>query len=371
MTLLRQSVQKRRAAAHPTPLRVLAWPAENPSNPYIDLLYHAMRREGVEVVAFRPWRVLTDRFDVWHLHWPDDLVSRPGWIRSAVRGALALLLIRLARLRGTRLAWTAHNLRSHARRHPRLEDWFGRALSRELDGVIALTKTGREAVRKRYPALDSRPMFVVPHGHYRAAYTQGISRSDARRRLGLAEDATVLVSIGRVRGYKNLPALVRAFRAVAEPSWVLLIAGDVSAQDDGAMDEVVTAAAGDARVRLIPRYLAPEDVSVCLRAANLSVLPYRRILNSGSALLALSMDVPVLVPAKGAMIDLQEQAGVEWVRTYAGDLTPNELSRSIDWAQSVARKHCSGIDALEWPAIARATLEAFRQLEDGSRARER
>ena len=62
-----------------------------------------------------------------------------------------------------------------------------------------------------------------------------------------------------------------------------------------------------------------------LPATDLVVLPYRDILNSGSAVLALSFDRPVLVPRRGSLGDLQNHVGRQWVRTYEGDIGAAEL----------------------------------------------
>jgi beta-1,4-mannosyltransferase len=88
------------------------------------------------------------------------------------------------------------------------------------------------------------------------------------------------------------------------------------------------------------------------------VLPFRDITNSCTALLALSFDRPVLVPALGAMAELQALVGDEWVRTYDDELTPDLLARALDWAvrrpPGVPR-----LDALDWPEIARRTLSVY------------
>ncbi len=123
-------------------------------------------------------------------------------------------------------------------------------------------------------------------------------------------------------------------------------------------DEVREAAGGDPRVRLALGHVPDQDVQHYLRAADLVVLPFRDITNSASALLALSFDRPVLVPARGAMGELQALAGADWVSTYDGDLTPEMLVAALDWAL----RRPSGaprLEALEWPEIARQTLSAY------------
>jgi glycosyltransferase involved in cell wall biosynthesis len=112
-------------------------------------------------------------------------------------------------------------------------------------------------------------------------------------------------------------------------------------------------------VRLALEHVPDDDIQRYLRAADLVVLPFRDITNSGSALLALSFDRPVLVPALGAMGELQALAGADWVRTYDEDLTPDLLARALDWA--VRRPPgAPRLDALEWPEIARQTLSVYR-----------
>src|SRR3954466_14166822 len=102
------------------PLDVLAWPAFRPENPSQPLLYRELERLGVAVSEFSPLRLLTSPPAILHLHWPEMVVNVPGLPRAAVRGAALLLLAALARLRGTKIVWTVHNLHSHERRHPRL-----------------------------------------------------------------------------------------------------------------------------------------------------------------------------------------------------------------------------------------------------------
>src|SRR3546814_10110494 len=55
--------------------------------------------------------------------------------------------------------------------------------------------------------------------------------------------------------------------------------------------------------------------------ADAVVLPYRDIVNSGSALLALSRFRPVIAPRLGSLIELQGQVGEDWLWLYDGPLT--------------------------------------------------
>ena len=107
-----------------------------------------------------------------------------------------------------------------------------------------------------------------------------------------------------------------------------------------------------------------------LRAADVVVLPYRAIQNSGSAVLALSADRPVVVPALGAMRELQVVAGSDWVRCFDGDFDDRELQASLEWAGR-QRAEVAPIERLAWDGIARDTVAFYRRLRGGSPAQTR
>jgi glycosyltransferase involved in cell wall biosynthesis len=161
-----------------------------------------------------------------------------------------------------------------------------------------------------------------------------------------------VLSSGRIRPYKNVPALLDAFAALPDPAARCLVTG--AATDATLRRTIEAAATADARVRLDLRHLRAGDVAVAHRAADLVVLPYREILNSGSALLALSLDRPVLVPRRGALGELAAQVGDDWVRCYDGDLTPAVLGDALAWARETPRAARAPLDDFAWPTIARA-----------------
>ncbi len=343
-----------------TNLRVLAWPGlgAKAKNPYTWLLYSHLTRLGVQVQEFTPATALHGGYDVLHAHWPDKALNASSWAGSAIRAAFALAIMQAAHLYGARVVWTAHNAEPHESRHPRLERWFWSAFVRRVDAVIHLSTAGKLAVEGRWQKLATRPQFVVAHGHYRGVYPDTVARDEARRALGIPAGARVITFFGKVRQYKNVPHLVRTVRALGSRAEevVLLVAG---ASETRALAEEVLAAAGtDPRVRLRLDHIPEAEVQRYLRAADLVVLPFTEITNSGSALLALSFDRPVLVPALGAMGELQALIGHDWVRTYEGTLMPDVLADALRWAAQ-RRNAAPKLDQLEWPLLARQTLSVY------------
>ena len=340
-------------------MTVLAWPAfENKTgNPYTGLLYEAVQDLGVTVEDFSVGRALQGGYDLWHVHWPDDFLSYASPWTAVAYVAAELLLMAQARARGARIVWTIHDLGPHESPHPWLERLFWPLFLPLVDGYITLSEHARTAALRRFPALRKVPGRVVPHGHYRPAYPAPPPRQKARDEWGLSADGPVLAYVGRIRPYKNVERLVATFREWDREEAHLVVAGNPSSE--ALADRVRSAAGPDPRVHLALRFLPDEEMASVLAAADLVVLPYEDILHSGTALLALSFDRPVLVPAQGAMGELQVQVGPEWVYTFDGPLRPGTLAEALDMACTDDRADRAPLDDLSWGPLAEATVALY------------
>jgi beta-1,4-mannosyltransferase len=349
-----------------TRLRVIAWPGFlfRHRNPYTWLLYTNLPA-SVEIRDFSIGLLLRRRFDLWHMHWPEYFLNRPRLSSVLPRLVVLIGLLHWARWRGTKLVWTIHNLQSHERYHPRIEQWFSRRLISRLDGVISLSSTALAAAMARYPALREVPAFVIPIGHYKGVYNDVISKESARRALDIPEPAHVVTFFGLIRPYKNVPALMRAFKGVADPNAVLVIVGSPSS---AALGSAIRALAkDDPRIRLCLSFVSDEEVQTYMRATDLVALPFTEILNSSSAIMALSFDRPVLVPIMGSLGELRDTVGPEWVRLYSGTLTSEELSGALHWATQEGRSAGARLTALDWRVLGERTARAYRTIVDSAR----
>lgn len=346
-------------------MNILAWPAfkTRSRNPYNYLLYSEVQKWGVTVDEFSMSKLLRSHYDIVHIHWPEKAFLHPHLVGSL--GSMGLIaLLRRARLRGTRVVWTVHNLQAHARRRPYLEHFFWKVYPRFVDAYITLTPGGQELARDRFPALGHRPGFVIPHGHYRDTYPNQVSSAEARAKLDIDRDATVIAFVGSVRPYKNVPQLIRTFRELDDGQRILLIAG--KAYSPEYRDEVLEAAAGDPRVRLFLEFVPEDEIQLFFNAADLVVLSHTEVLNSGSALLALSFNRPVLLPDKGVMRELQAEVGGEWIKLFSGELDVDALRGGLAWALRTERRAPAPLDHFEWRRLARDTVRAYLALHPRS-----
>ena len=343
-------------------MRVLGYPAfytrGGQRQPFTWLLYTHLQKLGVEVRPFSAKRVVAGSASVLHLHWPDRRVRASHPASALFRSGTLIALLDIARMRGMRIVWTVHNLSGHGgRSYPWLEPRYWAALTRRLDGFIAPSKAGMELARERFPALREKPGFLIPLGHLRGFYPEDLDRQAARQALGIPVDGRVIAFVGNVQPYKNVVRLVHVFHEIADSDLTLLIAGRPS--PPALADEIRAAMGDDPRIRFFARFVPDEEIQRYVRAADLVALPFREILNSGSAILGLSLDRPVLVPCKGAMADLAARVGADWVRTYPGEFTRETLQAALNWATRAGRSERPDLEGMEWDHIARLTLDAY------------
>lgn len=336
-------------------MHILAKPKHGTSNLINDRFYASLEAEGVLVTPWTAARMLRCGYDVLHVHWPENVLGKRSAIRAAASVAALLAAMAWVRLRGRKIVWTAHNLKNHDGLHPRLERVYWACMTRLLSGFIALSDVSREKALELRPALRGKPSVVVPHGNYTGIYPDEIAREAARKRLGIPANARALLNLGILRRYKKVERLLHL--AAQRPDYWVIIAGNPL--DPGYHEELEAMAQGLPNVRLCFGFVPDSDLQVYLRAADVQVLPYDQITNSGSAILALSFDLPVLAPRLECFEALADEFGDDWVACYEGSFKTDVVDAFF---QSANRRPGARVQwgRWEWDHIAK-TVAAFME----------
>ena len=352
-------------------MRVLFLPDYSAANAYQRALREALAELDVVVVAdpTRARRVLPileavrrhGRPDILHLHWTEPYVAR-GERLSRLKAQRTLAELRLLRRAGVGLVWTAHDLFRHDRREDPLERAFMRALAGLCDVLITHCQSAQALVAEilDLPAEARASMRVIPHGHYRGAYPDSLSREEARQRLGLPDEARVVAFVGWVRPYKGVAELVSAFRARPDPSARLLVAG--RALDAAYAERVAALAQDDERVRLALGFVPDEELQVYLRAADVVAAPFLEILTSGSVLLAMSFGRAVIAPRRGCVAETVDERGAILYEPDDPEGLPGALGRAMSAdLEAMGRHNLARLDDLSWARVAAATRAAYEE----------
>jgi GT2 family glycosyltransferase/glycosyltransferase involved in cell wall biosynthesis len=290
-------------------LKVRFFPDYRTNNAYQPLLYsHGAFKDD----AIRPGtiddclRLVTGRRDdelspvVFHLHWLNPLVSPAT---DATEAALFVDIF-VAKLRlfvslGGSVVWTVHNVVSHEPKYLDQEIRLSKAVAELADWIHVHHASVIEATKPHYE-LPPEKILVAEHGNYIGSLPDTVTRADARRQLGIPVDATVLVFLGQLRGYKGIDELVEAFRQICRERndcW-LVLAGKVLGIDQ---EELRTTLSNVPNTVFRPGYVRDDQMQVYLRSGDAMVLPYKKVLTSGSVFLAMSFGLPVICPRAGLL----------------------------------------------------------------------
>ena len=301
----------------PPPHRALHYfPDYNRANPYQGMLFAGLAAVDAypvavtDVIEHLENRSVAPVPGTLNIHWTTPIMQyATGPFRAAIeldRFSAALHKFRTA---GGRLVWTLHNVLPHEARHVWAETQLAQLLADRADAIHALSEiTARQA--SEVLRLDPHRVVVIEHSSYLGRYPDWISRDAARKKLGLGPDDKVLVALGGIRPYKGLGRLLDVFHELAEddPTLRLLVAGKPAQTQETA--GLKRRCEQSSRVISEFSYVPDDQLQVWFGAADLAVLPYSRILNSGVFWLAQTFGLPIVGPRTGALLDLADEPHV-------------------------------------------------------------
>jgi glycosyltransferase involved in cell wall biosynthesis len=281
------------------------------------------------------------RADVVHFQW------------LAVQQLDAHLLPRRSAPAGARrpLVLTAHDIL------PR-EPWPGQrraqlALYERFDAVVVHSEHGR--ARLRALGVPDARVHVIPHGVLRP--WEGAPERPLPPELPHAPGPVVLF-FGLLRPYKGIDVLLEAWRGVEGAElWIVGMPR---------MDVTRLRASSPPGVRWLTRFVDDGELHALLRRADVLVLPYREIEQSGVAFAGLGAGVPLLLSDAGGFPELAASAAARVFPAGSASALREALRELLDDADARAHMAAAGTAAagaeLSWESIARRTLALYRSL---------
>jgi glycosyltransferase involved in cell wall biosynthesis len=295
-------------------------------NPYILLFKKTLEHQGFDVSIEKELNIKwilrkSKRCDCIHLHWINAAYTiSKNKLRFSIINKLmerrickvffycirlmvfTLCLIFLKTVRKT-IVYTVHDLGFYDKKSQilLLLNWLAHQVVFFFsDQVHVHNRFSRILIEAEYKRKNR--IRVIPHGNYIGYYSNNISRSDARRQLGLAADAFIYLYLGLLRPYKGLEDLFEAFKEIGLQSDRLLVAGLVYDRDYEL--KLRSLSENDLATKLIPEFIEDDAMQLYLNACDIFVLPYKLITTSGAAFLALSFGRPIIAPAIASFPEL-------------------------------------------------------------------
>jgi len=157
-----------------------------------------------------------------------------------------------------------------------------------------------EAVRKDLLRFKPDASHILVHHPVYETFGKPLPREDARRRLGITSEKTLLF-FGYVRPYKGLAVLLRALRFAADVD--LVIAGEFYENEETYRQQARNLGIAD-RVQFVNSYIPFEDVPLYFSAADALVVPYISATQSGVVQIAYNFNKPVIATNVGGLSEV-------------------------------------------------------------------
>jgi glycosyltransferase involved in cell wall biosynthesis len=254
--------------------------------------------------------------------------------------------------RGVPLVLTAHDVLPREPRAGQRE--AQRRLYERFDALIAHTEHSRERLTQEL-GVDAARVHVIAHGAF--AHLAELPAGPPP----FQTDKRVVLFFGLLRPYKGLDVLLDAWRGIDDAElWIVGMPR---------MDVAELRARAPASVRFVTRFVADAELPAYFRRADLVVLPYREIEQSGVLFTALAFGKPLLVSDVGGFSELAERGAARAVAPGNAEALREAIATllndpaALDALRSGALAAASG--EYGWDAIARRTLALYEQLPSG------
>lgn len=285
------------------------------------------------------------KYDILHIHWPEAFVRGSSSIRTVIKCMLAQMLLLRVLIFRTPVVRTVHNMVPHESLTP-LQNWLLTLFDRVTTIRVYMTKSSKQE------ANDPSGL-VIRHGHYRDWFP------DTSQTSGKEQSAPEVLFFGAVRPYKGVEDLIMAFSEIRNRAH-LTIAGKPTTKEYG--DSIRKLASAVPNCSLNLNYISDSDLWSLLAATTLVALPFRSVTNSGSMLLALSANVPVLTSESSLAEETRDEYGPLWIRIFPGNLDAYSLEQAIDWAQSLTSRPRLNMSDRDWSIIGEDYVKLYQTL---------
>jgi len=358
-------------------VKVLMVPDWRSGNPYMQLLSQSIEDSGGQVsfanypsgyFPLTKLRLSHAKTDVIHLHWLAGLInpilwSRGGWRRYAKLMALVADIVFAKTLR-TRFVWTIHNSIEHESINPAAELQTRKVLSRIVDHVIIHSESAFKAIQSEYGSgsIKFNKTSIIRHGHFLDCYQLNpTSAISLRNKLGINKSHTSLLFFGLVRKYKGLDHLLAALKVEARDDLRIIIAGRPFSKE--VQQDIEQAAMHDERIRLALEFIPNNEVAAYFDIADAAVIPFERILTSGSAILAMSFGKALILPESAKVLDLPD---IDSTHYYDDDLALAKLLGNLDKKQLtlMGAKNRDLVKQFKWQVAGQQTMQCYRHSQN-------
>jgi len=275
---------------------------------------------------------------------------------------------------GKSVVLTAHNVNAGRRdsKDTALNQLTLRIQYRLADKIFVHTEKMKNELVGAFAVSESR-VCVIPFGINNTVPNTRLTPSEAKERLGFRNGERTILFFGRITPYKGLEYLVTSFRQLfaKRNDYRLMIAGrpDNCEHYWSEIRQSIREDVESGQILLKSEFIPDAMTEVYFKAADVLVLPYRHIYQSGVLFLGYGFGVPALAADVGSLKDdvVEGKTGFTFKpedpadlsatieRFFASDLYTDLAARRQEIQALVAEQH-------SWSTVGSLTLAGYQGL---------
>jgi glycosyltransferase involved in cell wall biosynthesis len=222
--------------------------------------------------------------------------------------------------------YTVHNVLPHNKEDSRLFKVIYRWIYRIPDLLLVHTSLAKKQLMEIF-RIPKNKIIVISIGLNEEIPITKITRKEARERLGYAIEDKIILFFGKGDLFKGLDILIEAFQRIEMKATKLLISAwfPNSSYRQFILDNISSSKRKEDIV-LFEQFISNDKVEVYFKCADVLVLPYRNIYQSGVVFLSYRFGLPLIATDVGAIKEFVEEDMGIIVRKN----DPDELSKAIE-----------------------------------------
>lgn len=275
---------------------------------------------------------------------------------------------------GKRIALTVHNVNAGKRdANDNLLNHLTLKIQYQLaDHIFVHTDRMRNDLVNEF-GVSKNKITVIPFGLNNTVPNTKRTAEEARRLLGVRSTDKTILFFGRIAPYKGVEYLIAAFADAlgTDRNYRLIIAGSVKYCPDYwrlVQDEISRRGVGE---RIIERieFIPDEETEVYFKAADVLVLPYTHIFQSGVLVLAYNFGLPVIASDVGSLREdiVEGKTGYIFRPTDSADMArtirkyfESDLYRQLELRRRDIREYAH--QRFSWATVGEITRDVYANL---------
>jgi len=210
------------------------------------------------------------------------------------------------KLLGKHVVFTAHNV--NAGKRDQNDSWLNRMSLKIQYGLCDHIFVHTEGMKTEMTSefrIPENKVTVIPFGINNTVPNTSLSSGEAKRKLGLNGNDKTMLFFGNIAPYKGLEYLIAAFNGLLkrDRSYRLLIVGKPKGPEsywNHVRRSIESSTIGDRVIAKI-EYVPDEDTELYFKAADVLILPYAHVFQSGVLFLGYSFGLPAIAADIGSL----------------------------------------------------------------------